>query len=183
MSFLPPFLAGDMTAYLRAAANVLVHVPDLVRYGSKPWRETSRRDQAPGDVFADLRSFDEVVGYAPNQAFIGNLRAREFRRNSNSVVREIPSQALRLRANLGKSSRRILSTPLLRRPINSGWYCLMRSVMGRAPWVLIPRLRFSKEKNPLRNIIREIFLGRIERGEALPLFQNKGTHRMHSPRS
>ena len=62
-----------MTAYLRAAANVLVHVPDLVRYGSKPWRETSRRDQAPGDVFTNLRSFDEVVDYAPNQVFIGNL--------------------------------------------------------------------------------------------------------------
>ena len=62
-----------MTAYLRAAANVLVHVPDLVRYGSKPWREAARKEQAPGEVFADLRPFEEVVAYAPNQAFIGNL--------------------------------------------------------------------------------------------------------------
>ena len=62
-----------MTAYLRAAANVLVHVPDLVRYGSKPWREAARNDQAPSEVFTDLRPFAEAVDYAPNQAFIGNL--------------------------------------------------------------------------------------------------------------
>lgn len=62
-----------MTAYLCAAANVLVHVPDLVRYGSKPWREAVRKEQAPGDVFTDLRPFEEVVAYAPNQVFIGNL--------------------------------------------------------------------------------------------------------------
>ena len=72
-----------MTAYLRAAANVLVHVPDLVRYGSKPWREASRSNQAPGDVFTNLRSFDEVVGYAPNQVFIGNLAPEK--------LNEIPS--------------------------------------------------------------------------------------------
>ena len=81
-----------MTAYLRAAANVLVHVPDLVRYGSKPWRESSRNNQAPGDVFTNLRSFDEVVGYAPNQVFIGNLAPEKLNEISNSVVREFPSR-------------------------------------------------------------------------------------------
>ena len=79
-----------MTAYLRAAANVLVHVPDLVRYGSKPWREAARKEQAPGEVFADLRPFEEVVAYAPNQAFIGNLPPERFGRNTGSLVRESP---------------------------------------------------------------------------------------------
>jgi betaine reductase len=62
-----------MTAYLRAATNILVHVPDLVRYGSKPWSETAGSDEALANLNAGLRPFGEVVDYAPNQVFIGNL--------------------------------------------------------------------------------------------------------------
>ena len=54
-------------------AFCLVHVPDLVRHGSKPRRELLK-DPALGDLLsATLRSFDETVGYPPNQTFIGNL--------------------------------------------------------------------------------------------------------------
>ena len=51
------------------ASLTLEHVPDLVRYGSKPWRE---RDRWP-EIAARLRSFGDAVAYPPNQAFIGNL--------------------------------------------------------------------------------------------------------------
>jgi hypothetical protein len=51
------------------ASLVLEHVPDLVRYGSKPRREPDRFAEALGS----LRSYEEAVGYAPNQAFVGNL--------------------------------------------------------------------------------------------------------------
>ena len=52
-----------------AASLTLAHVPDLVRYGSKPARE---RDRLP-ELLAALRSFDEAVAYPPNQVSIGNL--------------------------------------------------------------------------------------------------------------
>jgi betaine reductase len=51
------------------ASLTLQHVPDLVRYGAKPLRERTRWPE----IAARLRSFDEAVGYPPNQSFIGNL--------------------------------------------------------------------------------------------------------------
>lgn len=56
-------------AAVTGASLTLQHVPDLVRYGSKPVRE---RDafRAPG---VRLRTFDQAVSYPPNQVFVGNL--------------------------------------------------------------------------------------------------------------
>ena len=56
-------------AGILAAALVLDHVPDLVRYGSKPARDSQRFEE----VADSLRSFGEAVAYPPNQVFIGNL--------------------------------------------------------------------------------------------------------------
>ena len=50
------------------ASLTLQHVPDLVRYGSKPRREQDRLPQ----IQASLRSFSDAVDYPPNQVFIGN---------------------------------------------------------------------------------------------------------------
>jgi glycine/sarcosine/betaine reductase complex component C subunit beta len=61
-------------AAVRAASVVLEHVPDLVRYGSKPAREAHRLPE----ICAALRSFDDAVAYPPNQAMIGNLPPREL---------------------------------------------------------------------------------------------------------
>jgi betaine reductase len=44
-------------------------VPDLVRYGSKPSRESAKLAAARGA----LRTFKDAVAYPPNQVFIGNL--------------------------------------------------------------------------------------------------------------
>jgi betaine reductase len=56
-------------AGILAAALVLDHVPDLVRYGSKPARDSQHFEE----VADSLRSFGEAVAYPPNQVFIGNL--------------------------------------------------------------------------------------------------------------
>jgi betaine reductase len=61
-------------AAVLGATFVLEHVPDLVRYGSKPQREPERFERAS----ARLRSYDEALAYPPNQAFIGNLRPEEL---------------------------------------------------------------------------------------------------------
>ena len=56
-------------AAVSAASIVLEHVPDLVRYGSKPRREAARLPE----LGAALRSFEEAVAYPPTQVLIGNL--------------------------------------------------------------------------------------------------------------
>lgn len=61
-------------AGILAGVVVLAHVPDLVRYGSKPMRERSRLEEMLGS----LRSFQQAVSYPPNQAFIGNMRPEEL---------------------------------------------------------------------------------------------------------
>ncbi|MCC7485663.1 MAG: hypothetical protein IT529_11845 [Burkholderiales bacterium] len=63
-----------MSVVIRAFASALVHVPDFVRYGSKPIRDLAENPALLPDIQRALRSFDEAVAYPPNQVFIGNLR-------------------------------------------------------------------------------------------------------------
>lgn len=58
---------------IKGVACILAHVPDLVPFGSKPLREIRRDANLLGEVKRHLRTYEEVVGYAPHQAFIGNL--------------------------------------------------------------------------------------------------------------
>ena len=57
-----------------AASLVLEHVPDLVRYGSKPSREQAQLDAIAGA----LRPFHEAVAYPPNQVVVGNLAPEDL---------------------------------------------------------------------------------------------------------
>ena len=51
----------------------LAHVPDLVRYGSKPLREL-RANPALGKKLPNhLRDFNSAIAYAPHQVYIGNI--------------------------------------------------------------------------------------------------------------
>ncbi len=51
----------------------LAHAPDFVRFGSKPVREIERDPSLSARLTKALRPWEEVVGYPPNQTFIGNL--------------------------------------------------------------------------------------------------------------
>ncbi len=66
-----------MAVVVKDVAYVLVHVPDFVRYGSKPSRDIAVEggsDQSlERKIQGSLRSFEEAVAYPPNQVFIGNL--------------------------------------------------------------------------------------------------------------
>ena len=59
---------------IKMCSYVLIHVPDFVRYGSKPTREIAH-ESGPvlPTIEAHLRTFEEAVAYPPNQVFIGNL--------------------------------------------------------------------------------------------------------------
>lgn len=64
-----------MTApVLKGTSFVLAHSPNLVRYGSKPFREIKKNRQVWDRISKHLRNFEEAVSYPPNQVFIGNMR-------------------------------------------------------------------------------------------------------------
>ena len=67
-------MTGARRAAVTHASLVLEHVPDLVRYGSKPSREPAKLD----DLTARLRTFEDAVAYPPNQVFIGNLAPEDL---------------------------------------------------------------------------------------------------------
>ena len=56
----------------------LSHVPSMVRYGSKPYRELRDEPSLLPPIIDHLRSFDQAVAYPPNQVFIGNLDPDEL---------------------------------------------------------------------------------------------------------
>jgi betaine reductase len=56
----------------------LTHVPDLVRYGSKPSREIRGNPRLGEELANRLRSFAAAAAYAPHQVYIGNITPQEL---------------------------------------------------------------------------------------------------------
>ncbi|MGH4026641.1 MAG: glycine/sarcosine/betaine reductase complex component C subunit beta [Pseudonocardiaceae bacterium] len=65
-------------AVVRAASLVLAHTPGLARHGSKPMRTLAGDSELTGRFLANLRSFDDAVGYPPYQAFLGACHPRDL---------------------------------------------------------------------------------------------------------
>jgi len=59
---------------IQGASLTLQHVPDLVRYGSKPRREPASWPR----IARALRTFEDAVSYPPNQVFLGNLHPADL---------------------------------------------------------------------------------------------------------
>ena len=57
----------------------LAHVPELVRFGSKPAREIAANSKLDEKLVNRLRSFEAAVSYPPHQVFIGNLSPDDLR--------------------------------------------------------------------------------------------------------
>ena len=66
-----------MAVVVKESAYALVHVPDFVRYGSKPIRDIAQEGGAGGAleqrIYRLVRTFEDAVAYPPNQVFIGNM--------------------------------------------------------------------------------------------------------------
>jgi len=66
-----------MTVVVKSCANILAHVPNFVRYGSKPYRDIADDGGPDGrlerQIYGQVRTFDAAVAYSPNQVFIGNM--------------------------------------------------------------------------------------------------------------
>ena len=56
----------------------LGHLPSMIRYGSKPYRELKHNPSLLLPIISHLRTFDQAVTYPPNQVFIGNLDPDEL---------------------------------------------------------------------------------------------------------
>jgi betaine reductase len=56
----------------------LAHVPSMIRYGSKPYRELKHEPSLLQPILSHLRTFDQAVAYPPNQVFVGNLDPDEL---------------------------------------------------------------------------------------------------------
>jgi betaine reductase len=65
-------------AVIRAASLVLAHTPGLARHGSRPGRALPGDPELTSRFLANLRGFDEAVGYPPHQAFLGGCHPREL---------------------------------------------------------------------------------------------------------
>ena len=67
-----------MAVVIKEAAYFLAHIPDCVRYGSKPFRDLLQNEDMEKELEDHLRTYDQAVGYAPHQVFIGNRRPDEL---------------------------------------------------------------------------------------------------------
>jgi hypothetical protein len=67
-----------MQPVIAGAAYCLAHAPDLVRFGSKPWREIARDRAVERRIAAALRPFAAAASYAPNATFLGRLSPDEL---------------------------------------------------------------------------------------------------------
>jgi betaine reductase len=63
---------------ISATSAALVHVPGLLRHGSKPSRELRRNPELAEQFLGSLRTFEQAVAYGPHQAFLGALHPREL---------------------------------------------------------------------------------------------------------
>ncbi|RAK11766.1 3-oxoacyl-[acyl-carrier-protein (ACP)] synthase III-like protein [Halanaerobium saccharolyticum] len=67
---------------IKASGYILVHTPNILKEGGST--QTTTRAKNPDDEYLKklddyLRSFEEVVSYAPNQAYIGNILPDELK--------------------------------------------------------------------------------------------------------
>lgn len=67
-----------MSVVIREASYVIAHVPDFVRYGSKPIRDIEENPEVLKEIDSHLRSYEDAVNYAPHQVFIGNRHPDEL---------------------------------------------------------------------------------------------------------
>ena len=63
-----------MAVVIKEVGYVMVHVPDFVRYGSKPIRDIAEDEGLVDRIQEHLLGYDQILRYAPHQVFIGNMK-------------------------------------------------------------------------------------------------------------
>lgn len=71
-----------MRPVLKSASYILAHTPDMIVHNgstASTERVTSPDSEFLKTIESKIRSWDEVVNYAPNQVYIGNMKPEELR--------------------------------------------------------------------------------------------------------
>lgn len=71
-----------MRSVLKSASYILVHTPDMIMHNGttvQTEKITSPDSEFLKNVEGAIRSYDDVVNYAPNQVYIGNMKPEELR--------------------------------------------------------------------------------------------------------
>jgi hypothetical protein len=74
-----PELGKPVRVGIEGVAYSLAHVPDLVRFGSKPLRELRENPPLRAEFAKHLRDFPAATAYAPHQVYIGNVAPEQLR--------------------------------------------------------------------------------------------------------
>ncbi|WP_157149974.1 glycine/sarcosine/betaine reductase complex component C subunit beta [Brachyspira sp. SAP_772] len=79
-------------AVLKAAAYAIVHAPDMVINNGTT--QTVEREVNPNSDYLKsikkhLRPFEDVINYAPNQTYIGNIHPEELKKLASQVSEEV----------------------------------------------------------------------------------------------
>ena len=61
-----------MAVVIKEVGYILADVPDFVQYGSKPERDILETEGLKDLIYDHMRSYEDVLNYAPHQVFIGN---------------------------------------------------------------------------------------------------------------
>ena len=72
-------LAKPNRVGIEGVSYSLTHVPDLVRFGSKPLRELRAHQALGAELAKRLRDFPAATAYAPHQVYIGNIAPEKLR--------------------------------------------------------------------------------------------------------
>jgi glycine/sarcosine/betaine reductase complex component C subunit beta len=68
-----------MSVVIKGVGYIMVHIPDFVRYGSKPVRDIEADETLLEKVNDSVRNYEDAVNYAPNQVFIGNMHPDDLK--------------------------------------------------------------------------------------------------------
>ncbi|MBW1805891.1 MAG: glycine reductase [Deltaproteobacteria bacterium] len=68
---------------VKGVSYFLGHVPSMIRYGSKPFREIEKEPSLLLSILDHLQDFDRAVSYPPNQVFVGNLDPDDLLKNGD----------------------------------------------------------------------------------------------------
>jgi hypothetical protein len=72
------YSAKPVRVGIEGVSYSLSHVPDLVRYGSKPLRELRANPGLNEKLTRQLRDFSAAIAYAPHQVYIGNIEPEQL---------------------------------------------------------------------------------------------------------
>jgi len=146
---------------VKGCAYNIIHVPDFIRYGSKPERDIQSDPELLGKLTAHTRKFEDAVSYAPNQAFLGNLHPDKLHEIGNPWFKHPIPEA----SQTSKYGRMI--------PEDEFYAILKISDEFDLVWIdesFLPHLRETIEQNPLFD---EIDSARLETGHSPENIQKK----------